>query len=456
MRRPLPVIFSLLLGAMLIAQVRPSLASSAHAPATRRFSISDPTAAQDVVALYIAPAEFHAALAPLLELRQSQGMTATLIDAQRIFDVWSDGQQSPQAIRAFLQHARNTWPTPPRAVILVGDGVDPRSTTTIARSSVRIPPLMADVDPWLGETACDWCFVQLDGETPEFDLQADMLYGRLPARDVDDARAIVAKILLYETQNFAPWRSRTALIADNYQDADGTPDGAGNFAWLLDQALPLQPAGWFSRRVYYDPYQPTASQDSWREPSTDAARAQTRSAFEDGAGLVVYSGHGLVDRWASTSPAAEGQSWLLHADEVGTLTNKQRLPVVIELACLTGSFQTGIGSQQSIDERLVTAPNGGAVAVIGFSGWSVAYVNEIVLHGMLKSLRGADGAPVLLGEMFAAGQNELRVEAKCCQEALRTMVLLGDPLTRIRTQASVRSVLLPLVGTSEPNVNYAP
>jgi hypothetical protein len=82
---------------------------------------------------------------------------------------------------------------------------------------------------------------------------------------------------------------------------------------------------------------------------------------------------------------------------------------------------------------------GGAIATIGLSGLSVTYVNEIAMRGVLKRMRDANGAPVPTGDLLAAAQRALR------DDALRTMILLGDPLTPLRTEVRRHAVLLPVV-----------
>jgi hypothetical protein len=124
-------------------------------------SIHDPTVAGNV--LYLAPTEFHAALQPLLAHRARQGIRARLIDTQSIYDAWSDGRPSTMAIRAYLRHARDTWPERPHTVVFVGV-VD------------VIPTFFDKVDPYNATTACDWCLVQLDGAHPTDDDSADLRF----------------------------------------------------------------------------------------------------------------------------------------------------------------------------------------------------------------------------------------------------------------------------------------
>ena len=65
-------------------------------------------------------------------------------------------ERSMQAIRDFVAHAwRHREGPAPRFVLLVGDGhYDPKDN--LARGeTVWLPPYLANVDPWMGETAAD-------------------------------------------------------------------------------------------------------------------------------------------------------------------------------------------------------------------------------------------------------------------------------------------------------------
>jgi Peptidase family C25 len=420
-------------------------AQIAHQPIVQPRAHIDLTRRLNAEAIYIAPAAFHDALAPLIALRNAQGVSTALVDVQAIFDTWSYGQVSPQAIRSFLRYARQNWFIAPRAVILVGDGTFDRQNSARNRGASVIPPYVADVDLWLHETACDWCYAQLDGDDPRSDGRIELMYGRLPARTEMDVAAIVGKIVSYETAQPEAWRFSSAFIADNFRQLDGSVDGAGNFAYLLDEAQQLQPRGWSSTRVYYDPTAASDSSEPWRVADADAARARTHAAFANGAGFITYAGHGLTDQWADTAPGATGATWLLKSRDIASLSNRERLPIVLEMACSTGSFHDANATAGSIDEQLLLARNGGAVAVVGFAGLSVSYVHEHLMRGIFNRLSAGNGQDVLLGELVVAGQDELVNRAGEYYKVGRSLVLLGDPMMRVRTPSFSHSVFAPIV-----------
>jgi hypothetical protein len=61
-------------------------------------------------------------LEDILALREAQGLRVTVVDVQDIYDEFSYGLVTPQAIKDFLSYAYNNWSEPaPQYVLLVGD-----------------------------------------------------------------------------------------------------------------------------------------------------------------------------------------------------------------------------------------------------------------------------------------------------------------------------------------------
>jgi Peptidase family C25 len=405
---------------------------TAHAPASL-------VAPLDADVVYIAPAAFRQALAPLVARRQAQGHVVAVVDAQAIYDAWSFGQVEPGAIRAFLRYAAATWRRAPAAVALVGDGTaDPLGYTRHGDANL-IPPYLAMVDLWVGETACETCYAQLDGDDPLSDTLPDLVLGRLPVKSVAELQALVAKIIGYETAGGGmDWRSRAVFVADNYRDANNLPDGAGDFAAFADAGAATLPQGVEAQRLYYDP-SPARPAQPWREPNAAAAYTRTLELLNAGAGLVTYVGHSHQWQWAVTDATTQ-PSYLLGLYDADDLTNAGRPFVLLEMTCLTAAFQTPAYSGTTIDERLLLAP-GGAVAVWGPTGLGVAHGHDALQHGFHTALWDAPPMTAQIGVLAAAGYLELFSNGGCCQDALHTFALLGDPLTPARVRPAKRVYL---------------
>lgn len=426
---------------------------SLHVPEVVAHTPSNLSSPLNADVLYIAPQAFHTALAPLISQREAQGHTVRIIDIDAIYDSWSFGHVAPDAIRDFLRHAAATWSRKPVAVTLVGDGTrDPFDYTNSNRDGQNnhvnlIPPYLAMVDPWLGETACDTCYVQLDGDNPLNDPLPDLAIGRLPVKSVDELTTVVTKLVDYETKPVDPAvGSRNVYIADNAYQVDGREDGAGDFAAFSDASADVQPDGVEVTRIYYDPWQKDENgnpiNEPWRESNAQVAYDRTLTTLQNGAGIINYAGHSNVFQWAVTGPPApDGKQHLLSLYDPDKLANTNNLSIVLSMTCLTSAFQTPALSGTTIDERWLLVPNGGAVAVWGPTGNGVAYGHDALQQGFYEKLWNGPSMQSTLGELVTAGYLKLHANETCCQEALRTFVLLGDPLTPARVLPAQRTYL---------------
>jgi hypothetical protein len=391
--------------------------------------------------LYIAPAAFQPTLAPLIARRQAQGHSVRVIDVQAIYDAWSFGQVSPVAIRDFLRYAAGSWSSAPAAVTLVGDGTaDPLNN--LRRDDPNfIPPYLANVDPWIGETACENCYARLDSTDPTLDPLPDLALGRLTVNSVSELAGLVAKIIAYETAPLnMSWGKRNVYIADNYRQPDNTVDPAGDFATLADLSAAQQPSGIEILRLYYDP-SPTSAGGPSREPDAVRAYQRTLALLNQGAALVNYVGHSSQYQWAVTD-SQKTPPYLLGLYDPDDLTNGARTPIVLAMTCLTSAFQTPNFSRTTLDERWLIKPNGGAIAIWGPTGFGVAHGHDAMQRGFYRALWAAPPQSATLGQLTAAGYLELFTAGSCCQDTLATFALLGDPLTKARVQPAQR-VFLP-------------
>lgn len=416
-----------------------------HQPTILRYTPVDVIAAGGADAVYIAPTWLQAELAPLVAHRRQQGYQVQVIDPQAIYDGWSYGQISPQAIRNFLRYVVSHWQPAPIAAILVGDStLDPRNYTKVRNGDANVnvlPAYLAPIDPWIKETACENCFAQLDGADP-LDTTADPSFlddiavGRLSVQNAEQLRIVVDKILYYETH---PPTQQTALyVADNYIQSNGAKDPAGDFAYLSDlisEGDPamgigaVQPPQVQTRRVYYDPTADGVTRP-WREPDGRTARLRTIAEINRGPGLITYNGHGNHLLWATTNPALE-PPYLFNANDVFELKNREQPSILLEMTCFTAQFVFISPSGHTIDERFLRHNNGGAVAVWGSAGLTVAVGHDWMQQGFHRKLWQSPPLQARLGDLITAAYMTLFASTPCCQETRAVYLLLGDPLTPV-------------------------
>ncbi len=118
---------------------------------------------------------------------------------------------------------------------------------------------------------------------------------------------------------------------------------------------------------------------------------------------------------------------LFHRDDVAVLRNAGQLPVVLQMSCFTGLFHEPGGT--TLDESLLRAADGGAVAVWGATGLGVATGHHQLAQGFLAAtLQRQDGT---IGAATLAGKLALVASGAGALDLLDTFTLLGDPATQL-------------------------
>lgn len=424
--------------------------------------------------IYIAPNSLLSgnALAPLLALRSAQGYAPVAVSAESLYDAWSFGQISPVAIRTFLRYAFNTWTKKPVAVIMIGDATDDPFNYRGLNSGGQqnnlnlLPAYLGWVDPFMGETACEPCYGQLDGDDPvatDADLMVDLWVGRFPVKNLAELQKVVTKIVNYENEPmlqsgetyFNSWRSQQVWIADNYQYSNGSTDTAGNFAAFSERGIVGQPHAATVARLYYDPCQydlanPNKCLLKKEQPvpgyvETDGATAYSRvkTLMNFGAGLVNYNGHSNHQQMAALEDAGGTGGYLYYMYDADSMSNGVKQPIVLQMTCLTSAFQNTTSTGTTLDERLlVEQANGGAIAVWGPAGQGVAHGHDALQRGFYRELWKSAPMSAPIGKLALAGYGELFANSGCCTDALQTFAFMGDPTTRARVYAP-ESIHLP-------------
>ena len=354
--------------------------------------------------LIITHPAFADALGPLIDLRRSQGLTVAVVNVLGIYDACGDGRPDPEAIRRFIADAYANWNPRPVYVLLVGDGsFDPKQYRSESPPTY-IPPYLLDVGPAGGETAADNRYACVDGD----DNLPDLLLGRLPVKTADEARAIVQKIVDYETRPLpGGWNASVLLVADD-------PDAAGDFPAISDSAAAYVTAPFTTTRRY------CAGSNSSQSDCPDTEGAAIHSAilndWNRGTLLVQYTGHSSWQQWAAER--------FFHLDDLPALHNSRRLPVLVEATCFTGAFHR---PEPTLDEELVTRPDAGAVAAWGPTGLGASPGHQRLAAGFFRAVFSDTVGTV--GEATLAGKLNL-LGAPVGSDLLDTFVLLGDPALR--------------------------
>jgi hypothetical protein len=343
--------------------------------------------------LVIGPREFLEAATPLLERRRSQGLVSQAVSFEEIASEFGKGQPSAEAIKAFLAYAYHSWQKPsPRYVLLLGDATyDPQRFVASSWAS-PLPVLWAKTSYlW---TASDPALAAVNGE----DLLPDLSIGRLPATTVEQAGALVSKLLAWEDSG-QDLSGKAVLVADN-------PDLGGDFEADVEDVR----ASFLSGR----------STTTVKVSELGAAtRPAILGSFDEGASLVSYVGHGGTAVWASEN--------VLNSWDTPSLLAQSRQPLLLTLNCLNGYFVAS--NFDALPEALLKAEGRGVVAAFSPSGLSLDGPAHQYHRAVMAEL--TSGTHERLGDAILAAQRTY-AQTGLMPELLSLYQLLGDPATRVR------------------------
>lgn len=320
----------------------------------------------------------------LADLRKGQNLLPMLIDIDDIYDEFSFGNKTPQALKDFLTYAKTSWARAPRFVVLAGDATyDPKNYAGLGDFDL-VPTRL--VETAYNEAANDDWFADVNN-----DGVPDMAIGRLPVRTPAEAAAMVTKLVSYDA---AAGTNNVLLVADRNSNFD--------FEAADTQLRSLIPAS-------------LTVTDIRRGQVGDAtARTQLLAALNQGSKVVNYYGHGSTTVWTDAP--------ILSASDAAGLTNQNHLSLIVSMTCLNGYFHAP--SIESLGESLLKA-QGGAIAVWASSGLTDAQAQTVMSRDAISRL--LNGSNLTIGEIVALAKASVTN-----LDVRRTWILLGDPATKLK------------------------
>lgn len=345
------------------------------------------TSANQADLIIITTDELAPALAPLVAAREEQGLAVALVPVREIYDEFGAGMATPESINRFLAHALESWSPPvPRYLLLVGDAtidfrgyLAQRPENPVQPPQNVIPPSLVTVS-FGGETVSDARLADVDG-----DQKPDLAVGRWPVDDAGAARALVERTLAYEA-GAAPGQ---ALFVSDASSAE--------FSALAD-------------RLIEGAALPVSRRGRLNGPASDELVA----AWNEGAWLVAYAGHGSLQLW--------GKDDIFSVDAVSQLSSENGAPIVLQLTCLSGLFAHP--EITSLSERLL-AVEGGPVLTVAATSLTLSSHQEPFAREFLAALQDAE--VLRIGDALQRAKESLDVEQPALLEISDTFGLIGDP-----------------------------
>ena len=332
------------------------------------------------------------------------------LDAEFIYDEFSSGRKSPEAIRAFAQHLYEQDPKF-KFLLLFGDGsFDFQHIYSDLPDQNFIPTYetIESLDPLAAFPSDDY-FALLDDDNPEI-LRGnlDIAVGRLPVRTAGEAEAIVTKIINYDTnpQTLGDWRNQIGFFADD-EDFNLHINDADEIAEDTEARHP----NFVQNKIYWDAFNQVSTPGGNRYPD---ANAELNRTVESGLLVMNYLGHGGSLGWS--------QERVLNVSDINNWTNFNRLPLIITATCSFTGFDDA--SITSAGEHSILNPIGGAVALFTTVRSVYASQNFRLTSAVYDNLfQQENGQFRTIGEILRISKNQVSLT----NINARKFLLIGDP-----------------------------
>lgn len=354
--------------------------------------------------------------------RTHDGLKVAVATTEEIFNEFGSGSQDVAAIRDFIKmfYDRSvSLGTPPKYVLLFGDGsYDPKNriggntnyiTTFQSENSISL----------IASYTSDDFFGMLDaneGTLTGAEL-IDVGIGRIPVRDIADARLMVDKIITYETtgnttsavscssnnsSHFGDWRNVLCFVADD-QDRNLHFRQSERIATTVSNNNPVYNID----KIVSDAYEQQSTPGGQRYPEVNEA---INKRIEKGAFLINYTGHGGELGWSAES--------ILNIDMINSWTNINSMPAFITATCEFSRFDDP--KRTAAGELILLNNKGGGICLFTTVRLAFALENEVINADLLKYM-----FTPINGEMPRIG--DIQRLAKIENPGNRNVTLLGDP-----------------------------
>lgn len=344
---------------------------------------------------------------------QIRPMKTMIARAEDVYSLWSGGQMDPVAIRDCIRWAYKRWNI--SHVLLFGGGhADPRSVLGTA-TEVQIPQ-------WEdGSVATDDFFTFLSSGDPfasGVEHLSSVALGRVPARSVNEARAWLNKLEIFENPaiaNFGPWRNTVVMAADDVWQVgkpDPIPDHTNQTEGIADAMLAQRP--WMRQEKLYLVKYPATSIYQKPEAARDLQILLNRGAIG-----MNYIGHG-------------GQTILADEDLLDNssanrnLANGTRPFFFFAGSCTVG--RNDVPSMRGLSEILLVTEGKGAMATVSATRPSYPTGN-VRLNTRLWQKLADTGKASTVGEALLASKSSADEGLYGNYTNRDIYNILGDPAT---------------------------
>ena len=266
------------------------------------------------------------------------GISTLVVTDEQVFNEYSSGKQDPIALRSLLRDLKARHPDhAPRWLMIVGDGT--YDNRHLADDGTATTVVTYETPYSFDEDGASYCSDDILGYLSPTGRGANtenlnVSVGRLPARTLAEATAMVDKIegyltrrdLLDETQR-GDWRNYVALLADDADPGHPFDSTFAHSSEVVASNINKQYPQLNIDKLYADAYHQSSGAIGSYYPDLNNA---LRQRINNGCLLLNYIGHG--------SNTYIGTERYIELSDIGSYSNTDRLPLFVTSTCSYGRF----------------------------------------------------------------------------------------------------------------------
>ncbi|MBD3368345.1 MAG: type IX secretion system sortase PorU [Candidatus Eisenbacteria bacterium] len=353
-------------------------------------------------------------LAAFRQTAEGGGFSVRATRLSDVYDEFSWGMIDPTAIRDYLKHTWESSDPPPTHTLLVGDASSDYRQYLASSTECYLPTHYSGGSYWPAE----FWFVGFDAVAGYLPAMA---LGRLPARSSSELSDMVDKITGYVTdREEGLWHNRAILVSDDqFKGAEAQSNCCEFFHTEQCEELAREklPFPLDRRKIYLFEYERDGT--GINKPG---ARADFLEAWNEGAVLVNYTGHG--------SEIVMAHENVFLYDDAYSLENDSMLPLFFAASCRLNKFDQS--TVDSMGELFAKLASRGSIASIGSTRDSGASQNASLNRSFYSHMFGGqqtNATPVLdIGSSLQAA-----FSATSSWSNNTKFMLVGDPGTVLAT-----------------------
>jgi hypothetical protein len=341
------------------------------------------------------------------------------VTTDQVYNEFSSGIPDPSAMRDFIKmfydRFKNNPSDLPKYVLLFGDAsFDYKDRVKNNTNLVPAYENNNSLDPLGTYTSDDFFGFLDDNEDINSAIQVNQLdigVGRIPAKNIDEAKNYVDKVeSYYSRESLGPWRNNQLFIADDedfnlhLQDAESLTTTSQTVAPVFDVT-----------KVYLDAFKQESGAGGSSYPQ---ANQVINNQVYNGTLIWNYSGHGGSNRLAEET--------IIDQDIVNRWNNVNKLPLFITATCDFAPFDNPVVN--SLGENILLRPKTGGIALMTTTRVVFSFSNRIINNNYLQFALKPDSNGVYksLGESMRAAKNYTYQTSGDIANN-RKFTLLGDP-----------------------------